>query len=128
MIHRVAVHHVAKKAVQASDHDMGLKDNLAPFGILNVMTDLLTLLFGTSFETSDFFVDCLEQWWNDNKEQYRHIRQLVINLDNSPQNSSHRTQFMKRMIDFADKNNLEIVWAYYPPKCLSKNKLNKLMK
>ena len=104
-----------KKAVQASDHDMGLKDKLAPFGILNMMTGLLTVLFGVSFETSDFIVDCLEQWWNDNKEQYRHIRQLVINLDNGPQNSSHRTQFMKRMIDFADKNNLEIVLAYYPP-------------
>jgi len=104
-----------RKAVKASDHDMGLKNKLAPFGILNVMTGLLTILFGTSFETSDFIVDCLEHWWNDNKEQYRHIKQLVINLDNGPQNSSHRTQFMKRMIDFADKNNLEIVLAYYPP-------------
>ena len=36
----------------------------------------------------------------------------VINLDNGPQNSSHGTQFMKRMIEFADKNNLEIVLAY----------------
>lgn len=104
-----------KKAVQASDHDMGLKDKLAPFGILNVMTGLLTILFGVSFETSDFMVDCLEHWWNNNKEQYRHIKQLVINLDNGPQNSSRRTQFMKRMIEFADKNNLEIVLAYYPP-------------
>ena len=104
-----------KKAVKASDHDMGIKNKLAPFGILNMMTGLLTVLFGVSFETSDFIVDCLEQWWNDNKEQYRHIRQLVINRDNGPQNSRHRTQFMKRMIDFADKNNLEIVLAYYPP-------------
>ena len=88
-----------KKAVQASDHDMGLKDKLAPFGILNVLTGLLTILFGTSFETSDFIVDCLEQGWDDNKSQHGHINQLVINLDNGPQNSSHRTQFMKRMID-----------------------------
>jgi hypothetical protein len=104
-----------KKAVKASDHDMGIKNKLAPFGILNVITGLLTILFGTSFETSDFIVDCLELWWDGNKEQYRHIKQLVINLDNGPQNSSHRTQFMKRMIEFADKNNLEIVLAYYPP-------------
>ena len=104
-----------RKAVKANDHDMGFKDKLAPFGILNVMTGLLTILFGVSFETSDFIVDCLEHWWNNNKEQNSHIMQLVINLDNGPQNSSHRTQFMKRMIDFADKNNLEIVLAYYPP-------------
>ena len=104
-----------KKAVQASDHDMGLKDKLAPFGILNLMTGLLTIMFGVSFETSDFIVDCLERWWDENKEQNSHIKQLVINLDNGPQNSSHRTQFMKRMIEFADKNNLEIVLVYYPP-------------
>jgi hypothetical protein len=33
---------------------MGLKDKLAPFGILNMMTGLLTIIFGVSFETSDF--------------------------------------------------------------------------
>jgi len=104
-----------QKAVQADDHDMGVKPKLVPFGILDVMTGLLTIIFGTSFETSDFIVDCLEKWWNSNKGRYGHIKQLVINLDNGPQNSSHRTQFMKRMVEFADKNNLEIVLAYYPP-------------
>ena len=75
----------------------------------------MQLGFVISFETSDFIVDCLEQWWDDNKKQYSHIKQLVINLDNGPQNSSHRTQFMKRIIEFADKNNLEIMLAFYPP-------------
>lgn len=104
-----------KKAVQAADHDMGIKSKLSPFGILDVMSGLLTIIFGVSFETSDFIVDCLEQWWDTNKERYGHIRQLVINLDNGPQNASNRTQFMKRMVEFADQNNLEIVLAYYPP-------------
>jgi len=40
---------------------------------------------------------------------------LVINLDNGPNNSSFRTQFMKRMVEFADQNNLEIVLVYDPP-------------
>lgn len=104
-----------RKAVKADDHDMGHKDKLVPYGILNMMTGLFTIIFGTSFETSDFIADCLEQWWDDNKASLAHIAQWVINLDNGPQNSSHRTQFMKRMIEFADKNNLEVVLAYYPP-------------
>jgi len=104
-----------QKALQADDHDMGIKPKLSPFGILNMMTGLLTIMFGVSFETSDFIVDCLEQWWDDNKKSHTHIKQLVINLDNGPQNSSSRTQFMKRMVEFADKNNLQIVLAYYPP-------------
>jgi len=50
-----------------------------------------------------------------NKDSYAHIRQLVINLDNGPQNSSTRTQFMKRMVTFAERNDFEIVLVYYPP-------------
>ncbi|MCK5373902.1 MAG: ISAzo13 family transposase, partial [Alphaproteobacteria bacterium] len=88
-----------KKAVQADDHDMGIKPKLVPFGIVDVMLGLFTIIFGVSFETSDFIVDCLEQWWDANKNRYDHIRQLVINLDNGPQNASHRTQFMKRMVE-----------------------------
>ena len=104
-----------KKAIQADDHDMGIKPKLVPVGILEVMTGFLNIIFGTSFETSDLIVDCLEKWWNDNQGRLSQINQLVINLDNGPQNSSRRTQFMKRMVEFADKNNIEIVLAYYPP-------------
>jgi hypothetical protein len=104
-----------KKAVKANDHDMGLKDKVTPFGILNMTTGLLTIIFGVSFETSDFIVDCLEQWWLDNKENNLHIRQLVINLDNGPHSASNRTQFMMRIVEFADRHNLEVVLAYYPP-------------
>jgi hypothetical protein len=92
----------------------GLKTSWHFWHFINMMTGLLTVIFGISFETSAFIVDCLEQWWDDNKEQYSHIKQLVINLDNGAQNSSHRTQFMKRMIEFADTNSLEIMLALCP--------------
>jgi hypothetical protein len=97
------------------DHDTGKKQKLVPFGILDVVAGLLTILVGTSRDTSDFIVDCLQQWWDENADRYGHIRQLVINLDNGPESSSHRTQFMKRQVEFADRNNLEIVLVYYPP-------------
>jgi hypothetical protein len=80
-----------------------------------VLGGVLTIIFGTSRETSDFIADSLQQWWDASKDRYAHIRQLVINLDNGPQNSSFRTQFMKRMVEFADHNDLEIVLVYYPP-------------
>jgi hypothetical protein len=86
-----------------------------PFGILDVLGGLLTIIFGTSRETSDFIADGLQQWWDANRESYAPIRQLVINLDNGPQNSSFRTQFMQRMVEFADRTGLEIVLVYYPP-------------
>jgi transposase len=40
---------------------------------------------------------------------------LVIYLDNGPRNSGSRTQFLKRMIEFADWSGLEIRLVYYPP-------------
>jgi hypothetical protein len=46
-----------RKAVKADDHDMGHKDKLAPFGILNMMTGLLTVIFGVSFDTAQASLD-----------------------------------------------------------------------
>jgi len=103
------------EAIQAEDHDMDVKEKLVPYGILDVVGGLLTIIFGTSRETSDFIADCLQQWWDTNNDRYAHIRQLVINLDNGPENSSFRTQFINRMVEFADQNNLDIVLVYYPP-------------
>lgn len=103
------------EAIQAWDHDMRPKQKLVPCGILEVLGGLLTIIFGTSRETSDFLADCLQQWWNLSKNHYRHIRQLVIDLDNGPQNASVRTQFRQRMVEFADRNALEVVLVYYPP-------------
>ena len=103
------------EAAKANDHDMEYEEKLVPFGILDVLGNMLWIIFGTSRETSDFLADCLQQWWDANQSQYAHVKQLVINLDNGPNNSSFRTQFMKRMVEFADRNNLEIVLVYYPP-------------
>ena len=43
------------------------------------------------------------------------IKRLVIYLDNGPHNSGCRTQFLKRMIEFADWAGLEIRLVYSPP-------------
>jgi transposase len=77
-------------------------------------TGALTLLFG-SHETSDFWGDCLRAWWESVRSRYRKVRQLVIYLDNGPKNSGRRTQFLKRLIQFADWSGLEIRLVYYPP-------------
>lgn len=103
------------EAIQAWDHDMRPKEKLVPCGILEVLGGLLTVIFGTSRETSDFLADCLQQWWTLSKEHYLHMRQLVIDLDNGPQHASFRTQFMKRMVECADRHALEVVLVSYPP-------------
>jgi hypothetical protein len=78
-------------------------------------TGALTLIFTSSRETSDFWVDALKLWWQLAKEQHSHIKRLVIYLDNGPKNSGARTQWLKRMIELADWSGLEIRLVYYPP-------------
>ncbi len=100
---------------KACDHDMNPDCKLVPYGILNILTGFLTIFFGTSLETSDFIADCIEMWWDQNKEKYINIKELVINLDNGPNSGGRRTQFIRRMTEFADKSGLKIRLVYYPP-------------
>ena len=102
----------------AWDHDPPAKRKWTPFGVLMLATGALTLVFG-SRETSDFWVDALRAWWLGVKDGLGHVKRLVVHLDNGPNNSGGRTQFLARMIEFADWGGLEIRLVYYPP-CHSK--------
>jgi hypothetical protein len=43
------------------------------------------------------------------------IRQLVINMDNGPECSGRRSQFLYRISQFAEASGLTIRLIYYPP-------------
>jgi hypothetical protein len=105
--------------IKALDHDMEPDGILVPFGILDVKWGQLNVVYGNSIETSDFIVDGLSHWWRYNKHLYPHITRLLIDLDNGPEIESHRTQFIKRVVDWVDKIKLPVELVYYPP-CHSK--------
>lgn len=107
-------------AVKAADHDMGADAILVPFGILEASRGTeeigqLWLGFGESRETSDFIADGLHAWWSERQAFYSDLRRLHIELDNGPEINSSRTQFMKRLVEFADVSGLEIELVYFPP-------------
>jgi hypothetical protein len=97
------------------DHDYQPSTKLTPYGIFLPELDELFFYFTESKVTADFIVDALEQWWNTVKERFTQIRTLVINQDNGGENSSRRTQFMKRLVEFTHRHQLHIRLAYYPP-------------
>jgi hypothetical protein len=66
------------------------------------------LYFTESKVTSDFIVDILEDFWLTEKHRFSDIKTLALNQDNGPQNSSRRTQFMKRIVEFAHKHQVNI--------------------
>jgi Rhodopirellula transposase DDE domain len=105
----------ARIAVAALDHDMQPKEKLVPGGILESVSGRPFVFFGNSYKTSDFMVDGLLLWWEERKSALSNIKQLMINLDNGPECSGHRSQFLLRMTEFADQTGLSVRLVYYPP-------------
>lgn len=88
---------------------------MAPYGIFLPELDELFLYLTESKVTSDFIVDILEDFWKCQSWRFPQIKTLLINQDNGGENNSRRTQFMKRIVEFAQENHLNIRLAYYPP-------------
>lgn len=103
------------QAVKAADHDMMPKEKLIPGGILEINSGKSFLFFTSSNKTSDFLVDGIELWWNENKKCLNTIKHIVINMDNGPECSGHRSQLLKRIVDFVDREKITIRLVYYPP-------------
>ena len=103
------------KPVKALDHDMMPKEKVIPGGILETQSHKPFLFFTESYKTSDFLADGIKIWWLYRKEALSHIDRIVINIDNGPECSGKRTQFLKQMFDFSNKNGVELRLVYYPP-------------
>ena len=99
----------------ALDHDFGALVTLTPYGIFLPQDNELYLFFVSSKLTADWIVDLLEQWWEMVKERFSHVHKLVINQDNGPENHSRRSQFMHRIVSFANQSQLNVQLAYYLP-------------
>lgn len=103
------------EAKQADDHDTEWQSVLVPFGILNTQNHQLSIYFGQSAETSDFIVDCLTAWWQEQQHHYPQLDEWVIDLDGGSATRSDRTQFIKRMVQLSQGIGLNIRLIYYPP-------------
>jgi hypothetical protein len=80
---------------------------------LDLNNDNVAITLTESKVTADFIVDTIEDYWINNYLDLKDT--LVIHSDNGPENSSRRTQFVKRIMEFAVKYNITVVLAYYPP-------------
>jgi Rhodopirellula transposase DDE domain len=101
---------------QACDHDFGCREKYIPCGIVDEDSGELHITFGSSYKTSDFIVDTLEAKWQamDAPAQAA-VELLQIKMDNGPESSGVRTQFLHRMVQFADHIGKPIQLLYYPP-------------
>ncbi len=105
----------SRVAVKAADHDFQPEAMVTPVGICLPALDELFLYAVTSKVTRDCLADRLSHWWDSVRTRFAHSTTLVLNLDNGPENHSRRTQFMLRLLEFAQQAGLRIRLAYYPP-------------
>lgn len=103
-----------RSGIQASDHDFGPETVLKLFGIFLPACDESFLYFTESSVTPDFMFDALEDLWPAIDHRFS-PHTLVVNSDNGPENNSHRTQFIKRAVEFAFEKQITVRLAYYPP-------------
>lgn len=100
----------------ANDHDLGCKEKYIPCGIVDEDRADLTIVFGSSYKTSDFIVDTIEAKWHTMEEQEKAQTSLIqIKMDNGPESSGNRTQFLYRMVQLVDAIGKPIQLLYYPP-------------
>jgi hypothetical protein len=72
------------------------------------------LWFSEGKVTADFMVDRIEEMIPRWKKRFD-LHTLAINADNGPESSGHRTQWLRRLVELSDANQLTIQLAYYPP-------------
>lgn len=104
----------SRQAQTALDHDFDPKEVLTPVGIFLPAHDDFQLYFTRGPVTADFIVDVLEKAWPALAQRFE-PHTVVIDLDNGPENNSHRTQFIKRLVEFASQFGVTLRLAYYPP-------------
>lgn len=101
---------------KACDHDFATQGSHTPCGIVNEDSGELYINMGSSYKTSDFIMDTLHGWWiNLSFEEQLRIDRIQLKMDNGPESSGVRTQFLKRIVEFSDTISKPIQLLYFPP-------------
>jgi len=104
----------SRQGLTAFDHDFEPETSLGLFGFFLPASAETFLFFTQSKVTADFMIDALERLWPTLQARFK-PHTLVLNVDCGPENNSHRTQFIKRLVEFAHHHHLTLRLAYYPP-------------
>jgi transposase len=105
----------SRTGAKGADHDFKPEGVLGLFGIFRPQTSASALFFTASKVSSDFMVDCLEQYLQEQGEALKEVRKLVLDLDNGPENSGQRSQWLWRLLVLAQQKQWHVVLVYYPP-------------
>ena len=107
-----------KGAIEVLDHDFPslAEGKLIPFGIYDLKNNKGHVYCGTSFETSEFAVDCICKWWKEyGQEQYPNQSEILILCDGGGSNGYRRRMWKWSLqTKLTDRLGLNIHICHYP--------------
>ncbi len=108
-----------REAVEVNDHDFRSQaDGIAvPYGIYDMQANRGTMFVGTSYDTPEFAVDCIEKWWRtEGQHRHPHEKRLVILADGGGSNSASSRAFKFGLQHrLCNRHGLTVEVAHYPP-------------
>jgi len=119
-----------REAIIVNDHDFASSGAgvIIPHGLYDVERNRGHINLGLSHDTSEFACDSVAHWWElSGRESYPQARQLLLLCDGGGSNSATRYVFKEGLQKLADRLNLEIRVAHYPPYCSKYNPIEHRM-
>jgi hypothetical protein len=87
-----------------------------PWGVVEEDTGQLSLTCGSAAKTRDCSVAAVEARWQAlPAHEQRAPARLQLRMDNGPESSGVRTQFLHRLVQFADQIGKPVQLLYSPP-------------
>jgi hypothetical protein len=112
-----------KNARQVNAHDFG-SERASPYGIYDISRNEGFVNVGTSYDTSQFAVDSIKQWWLLlGKEKYPNAKQILITADGGGSNGSRVKLWKTSLQEFVNESKLEVTVCHFPPGTSKWNKI-----
>jgi hypothetical protein len=105
-----------RRAVLDHDFPSDAKGVAIPYGIYLPIPNVGTVFVGTSHDTPEFAVDCIEAWWRlDGRDRFPSLDHLLILADAGGSNG-HRCRAWKYFLQhrLCDSHRLTVSVAHYP--------------
>jgi hypothetical protein len=119
-----------REEIIVNDHDFTSSSDgvIIPHGLYDVERNRGHINLGLSHDTSEFAGDSVAHWWElSGQESYPRATQLLLLCDGGGSKSASRYVFKEGLQKLADRLNLEIRVAHYPPDCSKDNPIEHRM-
>ena len=109
----------AQKSDAVNDHDFrSMADGVAiPYGNYDLQSNRGTVYVGTSYDTSQFAVECIEKWWrSEGQKRFPGRKHLLVVADTGGSNGATRRAWKHGIQHkLCNEHGLDVTVAHYPP-------------